>query len=114
MDNAIAVVEASQQDLEVYPDKFDITTYENGRWHYAASFPDANGTYREVYLTPRNDGGWSVRVFEHVGEQKVQGQTVSTWDSGLLVDLEADGRLSYVRARTAAAAWLSDGCVPRS
>ncbi|NTF17003.1 hypothetical protein G6L37_00990 [Agrobacterium rubi] len=92
-----------------YPDDLDITVYDDGRWHYAASFPDEFGSYREAYLSPTRADGWSVLIFDHVATREIQGETAARWEAGLLVDNDDGKWIGYEQARGSAETWLRGG-----
>lgn len=92
-----------------YPDDLDITTYDDGCWHYAASYPDEIGSYREVYLAARDGGGWELRLYDHVGSTEIHGMTTPRWELGFVVDRDRSGEMSYETARGSAEAWLRGG-----
>jgi hypothetical protein len=109
MEQVIIESNASNSISLGYPDDLDITTYEDGRWRYAASFPDAAGAYREVYLTDNGEFGWSLGLFEHVPDPEVRGAILPRWNDGLVIDQDRFGKLSYETVRGSAEVWLRGG-----
>lgn len=109
MENVSIAKDTQDAVIVRYPDDLDITTYDDGRWHYAASYPDEIGSYREVYLMPKEGGGWKLKLHDHVGSTEIQGMTTSRWDRGFEVDRDRAGDMSYETARGTAEVWLRGG-----
>ncbi|MNU56077.1 hypothetical protein D3C71_451640 [compost metagenome] len=110
MNKTIVGSEAAKPSVALrYPEDLDITVYGDGRWRYAASFPDDIGSFREVFLHPLESGGWGIRLQEHVGSEEFQGETERRWKDGLEVESLGSGPMSYEVARGATEVWLRGG-----
>lgn len=109
MSQSVVGHEKTQSSVQRYPDDLDITIYDDGRWRYAASFPDDFGSFREVHLQPAAGGGWNIRLQEHVGSEEFQGETKPRWKDGLEVDAIGSGVMTYEVARGATEVWVRGG-----
>ena len=109
MEQILSGSEASGSGVASYPKDLDITVYDDGRWRYAASLPDDEGSFREVFLHPVDGGSWGMRLHEHFGSDEFQGETTPRWKDGFEVNDLGSGFMSYDMARGAAEVWLRGG-----
>lgn len=113
MEDALIGAETSGSGIVRYPPDFDIVTYDDGRWRYAASLPDDHdfGSFREVYLSRLEGGNWELRLYENVGSTEIHGVTSPRWERGLSIDTDGARLMTYETARDAAEVWLRGGSI---
>ena len=109
MNHTMPAPEGVKPAMAGYPKDLDITVYDDGRWRYAASFPDDLGSFREVFLHPLDGRGWGIRLHEHIGSEEFQGESEPRWKGGLEIETIGAGPMSYEAARGAAEVWLRGG-----
>jgi len=109
MEQILSGSEASGSGVAGYPKDLDITVYDDGRWRYAASMPDEEGSFREVFLHPVDGGSWGLRLHEHIGSDQFEGETEPRWRDGFRIESFGGQPISYSVAREAAEGWLRGG-----